>query len=704
MNFIKTLLRSAILQAERFLDRLFGAADNPLTHLGALGWLLFWIVTVSGIYVYAFFDTGVTQAYASLEALAKNQPWLGGLMRSLHRYASDALVVVALVHMLREFAFDRLRGNRWFSWLTGVVVLVFVYLCGITGYWLVWDQLSQYVAIITSEWLDSLGVFAEPIARNFLSATHLNGRFFTLMVYIHIAVPLIMLLLMWIHIQRQAHARVTPSRQLGMATTGALLVLAIVVPAVSQAPADLDRMPFMVGLDWFYLALYPLTDVMSGGTLWALTGAALLSLAALPWLPPLRKPAPAVVHLNNCNGCARCFADCPFGAITMVKRSDQLPYEQEASVDADQCMSCGICVGACPTATPFRRASALEPGIELMQQPIAQLRDDVLACAGRLRGEARVLVFACGHCGSVDTLAGPAVGVLKMPCVGMLPPPFIDFVLSRGHADGVFVAACAADACYERLGDRWTLARLSATRDPQMRARVPRERVALCRESAADGRRRQEALARFQQQLRGLGVMQKQATPGTAVSSAIPWMHPVRAWPVSLRIAGQAAAYAALIAAIGIFATGPGYAWLGRDEATVKVSFSHAGRPLKDCRRYTPEELARLPFEKRSATNCERGRWPVYLEVDVDGRPYYRGQHAPAGLWSDGPSSVYVRNAIPAGVHRFEARMRDSGRQQGYDYSGAATVTLSPGMNFVIDFRSTDGGFSFGPVRAGGSR
>ena len=116
------------------------------------------------------------------------------------------MVVVVMLHLLREFAMDRMRGNRWFPWVTGVPLLWFLYACGITGYWLVWDQLAQYVAIATTEWLDSIGIFAEPIARNFLDSTHLSGRFFTLMAYIHIAVPLIMLLFMWVHIQRHAHA------------------------------------------------------------------------------------------------------------------------------------------------------------------------------------------------------------------------------------------------------------------------------------------------------------------------------------------------------------------------------------------------------------------------------------------------------------------------------------------------------------------
>jgi quinol-cytochrome oxidoreductase complex cytochrome b subunit len=44
-------------------------------------------------------------------------------MRSLHRYASDGMVIVVILHVLREFSLDRLRGNRWFPWVTGVPLL-----------------------------------------------------------------------------------------------------------------------------------------------------------------------------------------------------------------------------------------------------------------------------------------------------------------------------------------------------------------------------------------------------------------------------------------------------------------------------------------------------------------------------------------------------------------------------------------------------
>ena len=48
------------------------------------------------------------------------------------------------------------------------------------------------------------------------------------------------------------------------------------------------------------------------------------------------------------------------------------------------CVSCGLCAGACPTATPFRRKSRLVPGIELPDLTVEALRDSLLSVAGQL--------------------------------------------------------------------------------------------------------------------------------------------------------------------------------------------------------------------------------------------------------------------------------------------------------------------------------
>lgn len=505
MGLLRRWLRTCFDAGERLFSLGFPANWNPLLNLGALGFFFYWIVTVSGIYVYIFFDTGVTQAFASVEYMTNEQWYAAGFMRSLHRYASDALVVVMLLHMLREFARDRHRGARWFSWATGIPVLLFVYIAGISGYWLVWDKLAQYVAIVSTEWLDHLPIFGQPIARNFLSPETLESRFFTLMIFMHIAVPLFALIVLWLHLQRVAKPRINPPLGLAAGAGLSLLALSAVHPATSQGAANLAQVPGDVGLDWFYLGAYPLLETLPGPATWSAAAALLIIMAAIPWLPPMKRQRPAVVDLANCNGCARCMNDCPYSAITMQMRSDGLPFEGEAVVDPDLCVACGICAGACPTSTPFRRLSDLAPGIDLPDRSIAAIRADAHAEGARIAGPARIMVFGCVNAGVAAACRAANAGVVPLNCTGQLPPSFIDYIISRNLADGVLIAGCGENACHNRFGGRWTADRLAGGRDPYLRARVPRERIVMVWAGRLGGAMLRREIAAFAARLELLG-------------------------------------------------------------------------------------------------------------------------------------------------------------------------------------------------------
>jgi ferredoxin/coenzyme F420-reducing hydrogenase delta subunit len=477
MNALRVALRRGFDVLEAALGIVFQPAWNPLCNLGALGFFFYWIITVSGIYVYIFFDTGVHNAYASIEYMTHEQWYLAGIMRSLHRYASDALIIVMLCHILREFSHDRYRGVRWFSWVTGIPILIMVYIAGISGYWLVWDKLAQYVAIVSTEWLDLLGVFGEPIARNFLSPDALESRFFTLMIFMHIAIPLIALAILWIHLQRVTKPRINPPRGLALSVFGMLMALSLIHPALSQGPADLAVVPGKVGLDWFYLPLFPLLETLPGSLTWGMSACFLFIMIAIPWLPPMKKARVAQVDLANCNGCARCYNDCPYNAITLVARTDGTAFEREPIVDPSYCVSCGICAGSCPTSMPFRRLSDLSPGIDLPDRTIASLRERTEQQAMGLAGNRRIMVFGCDHGPALRSVASSSVGVVPLACIGQLPPAFIDYVLSKDLADGVILTGCREEACDARFGIRWTNDRLAGKRDPHLRKRVPRERL-----------------------------------------------------------------------------------------------------------------------------------------------------------------------------------------------------------------------------------
>jgi NAD(P)H-flavin reductase/ferredoxin len=298
---LRAALRRLFLVVEGAFNAAFGDRLNPFYCLGAIAYWLFWIVVVSGFYVYAFYDTGVETTYASVERITHAQWWAGGVMRSAHRYASAAMVVAMLLHLARHFAFDRYRGFRAFSWLTGVLLLVLVYASGVNGYMLPWDKLAQFTVIATAELLDALPVFRGSLVRNFILPEAITDRFFSLLSFLHIGIPLAVLAALWVHTQRVPRARTSPPRETAIGTVLMLLVLSLVFPAVSQGPADFASTPTVLSIDWFYLALHALLYTAGSATVWWISGVAAALLLLAPWLPPKRRGADAslTIHPGN---------------------------------------------------------------------------------------------------------------------------------------------------------------------------------------------------------------------------------------------------------------------------------------------------------------------------------------------------------------------------------------------------------------------
>jgi ferredoxin/coenzyme F420-reducing hydrogenase delta subunit len=670
------------------LDRGFGPTLNPLNHLGALTIYFCWIVLVSGIWLFIFFKTSVVGAYESVEYLTHDQWYLGGVMRSLHRYASDAAIITLALHMIREFVYDRHRGNRWFSWVTGVPLLWLIIPLGITGYWLVWDQLAWYVALTSAELLDWLPIFSESMARNFLSSDVLSDRFFTLMAFLHlIGLPLFLVFGIWLHVLRINGPRINPPRALMVGSLVAMLVLSLVYPALSQGEVDMTRVPESLGLDWYYLLVYPLLKAWSPGWVWGLLTGVSLLLCMVPWMPPQGGRAVAKVDLDNCNGCERCAYDCPFGAITMQERSDGKAYETEAVVDPSLCMSCGLCVGSCPTATPFRRHSALSPGIDMPDLTAAALRERLLEASEKLRGDRRVIVFSCQEGPGMNKagakLNDSETATVDVICAAQVPPSFFDFILSRNLADAVAIAGCAGGNCQYRFGAEWTQQRITRERDPRLRKRVDADRVALAWLEPWSNHGKTSALvAALRESLpRAESV---EAAPERKAGKGSRWRIPL-----------TATAYALFAAVVGWLSVWPTFQLIDRDQAMVSVSFSHAGQRVSECRKLSQEELNKLPPNMRKPDDCPRERLPVRVLLSSDGKPLYEAVMQPSGLWSDGESSVYRRLALAAGEQRLFIGMVDSRRDEGFDYSLEQEVELEPGQHLVVNFDSTQQKFVF---------
>lgn len=160
------------------------------------------------------------------------------------------------------------------------------------------------------------------------------------------------------------------------------------------------------------------------------------------------------------------------------------------------------------------------------------------------------------------------------------------------------------------------------------------------------------------------------------------------------QLLGQIAIYGLFMAVLGYFATLPAYTYVDPGAAVITLSFGHAGEKVSECRRLTAEEIAALAPNMRRPMDCPRGRVSLLVELQLDDEILYKASLAPSGFAGDGASSVYKRFAVAPGQRRLRARLRDSRREEGFDYELDERVDLVPGQHLVIDFRAGTGGFS----------
>ena len=371
VKLLQALLRWCFMRVENLFNLAFGDKLNPFYHLGTISFWQFWLLVGTGFYLYIFADTGVHNAFESVEAITHDQWWAGGIMRSIHRYATDGMILTMILHLIRHFAYDRYRGFRAFSWITGVVLLILVYVAGINGFMLVWDQLAQFIVIAIAEWFDVLPMFNGTVIRNFLYEGSVNSRLFTLLAFFHIGAPLIVVFIMWVHVQRVPRAHINPPVPIRYAVTLMFIALSLVKPVLSQGgEADFSIVPNNIGFDWFELGVLALVYVMDPMKLWYAVVAVGILFVLIPWLPPKSKgsaKSEAAITLHPANRAVKQrFDETILDA--SLRQDVNIPYECRNG-------GCGVC--KCTVL-----AGKVDPGLyqpnALSPEELAQGK--VLAC------------------------------------------------------------------------------------------------------------------------------------------------------------------------------------------------------------------------------------------------------------------------------------------------------------------------------------
>ncbi len=138
-------------------------------------------------------------AYNSIQFIMQNV-YLGWLVRGVHFWSANLLVVMIVLHMARVFWTGSYRAPRELNWMVGVIMLFIVLAFSLTGYLLPWDTKAYWATEVTVKIAGSAPLLGAPIKQLLLGGAYEGPltlqRFFAIHVFL---LPALITLLMYVH-------------------------------------------------------------------------------------------------------------------------------------------------------------------------------------------------------------------------------------------------------------------------------------------------------------------------------------------------------------------------------------------------------------------------------------------------------------------------------------------------------------------------
>lgn len=277
--------------------------------LGGLSILLLAVLVGTGIMLMFVYTPTPEIAYNDMIAL-QTEVMFGQLIRNIHHWSGNLLVVVTFLHLLRVFFTGGFRPPREFNWVLGVILLLLVVGANFTGYLLPWDQLAYWAVTVGASLLSYIPFVGDGIAEFILGGPEVSGATLLNFYGLHIAIiPMLIFFVASFHIWRVRKDTISEPRNIDEEVSSrvervptlpylvsielvfALVVMALIlvwsvsINAPLESAADPNHSPNPAKAAWYFMGIQELLmhfHPMFGAIVIPTLG--LVTLVAFPYL------------------------------------------------------------------------------------------------------------------------------------------------------------------------------------------------------------------------------------------------------------------------------------------------------------------------------------------------------------------------------------------------------------------------------------
>ena len=154
---------------------------------GGMTLFLFGVQVLTGILLLLYYRPSPNEAYESVEYIM-TQVRFGWLIRSIHSWSANLMILTASVHMFSVFFLKAYRKPRELTWLSGMLLLFLLLGFGFSGYLLPWNTLSFFATKVGTDIAGQVPVIGKWISVFLRGGEDVTGATLTRFFGFHVAV------------------------------------------------------------------------------------------------------------------------------------------------------------------------------------------------------------------------------------------------------------------------------------------------------------------------------------------------------------------------------------------------------------------------------------------------------------------------------------------------------------------------------------